>query len=67
MSETMIFKHKIPGKILVHVAFYYAAGKLKYLKQLLGNFNAYGFSEIDIVIDTDSTGGRKVSSSVVCI
>jgi len=51
---------KISGKILIHIAFHYAEERFKYLKQLIDNFDTYRFTEIDIVIDTNSEATEKL-------
>jgi hypothetical protein len=58
--------NKIAGKILIHIAFHFIERRFVYLKQIIENFDTYGFDEVDIVIDTNSEDTKKlVQKSIV--
>jgi hypothetical protein len=56
------YQDKIPGKILIHIPFHYVEDRRKYLEQLLDNFKTYKFTEVNIVIDTNSEDTKKLIS-----
>ena len=50
----------IPGSVLVHISFHYRADKVKHLKRVMRNVRSYGFSRIDVVIDTNCDESREI-------